>query len=95
MLKNKELTCADCLPPLMFENVDAINIWNITRDQLVFAGMAGVLVGPNHLAIWKAIDEYNIKNRTRCFEKVISIFAHFTENERERRKAEEAGREKK
>lgn len=35
----------------------------------------GGIVDINHLAVWKAIEEYEVEDRTGCFEKVIRAFA--------------------
>ncbi len=61
------------------ENADAVMIWLHTQDQLVYAGMAGVLVGPNQIAVWEAIKQFKIKRPTDCFERVMYIFRYFIE----------------
>jgi len=70
--------CEECpfivdMPVLFPENYDAMKIWGIIQGQRIIAGMTGVTVDINHLALWKAIDEYEIENRLGCFEKVLKI----------------------
>lgn len=70
------------MPTLLEENVDAANIWMLTRDQVIVAGMSGTVIAINQLALWKNIEEFQIKNRLDCFEKVRGVFNHFLELDR-------------
>lgn len=79
---NKEEDCANCLPPLMDENQEAIFIWSIVRDQVITAGMDGEVIALNQLAVWEAIDRYKIKNQTQCFDKVRKVFYFLLEKHR-------------
>jgi len=68
--------CDKCLadiPPLDFANVDALRVWNLVQDQTIVAA-DGQVVAINHLAVWRIIDEYEIKDRIKTFEKVLRIF---------------------
>ena len=67
--------CAVCLPPLRDENTDAVKIYLLTRNQLIFAGM-GEAVEINHLAVHAALDRLKIPNDGECFEKVLRLSAH-------------------
>ena len=42
--------------------------------------MGGVgIIDINHMAIWKAIEEYEVKDRVGCFEKVLKVFEDMKE----------------
>lgn len=49
--------------------------------------MAGV-VDINHLAVWEAIDRYQVSNPVRCFELVLKAFSHTIEDVRTRQDAQ-------
>ena len=53
------------------DNEDAWKIFNIVRYQLI-AGQAGV-IDINHMAVHEAMRLYRIKDRRKCFEKVLSL----------------------
>jgi len=57
-------------------NAEAIAVWLLTRNQVITAGMTGVILGLNQLAVWKVIDEYKVRDRIDCFEKVMRVFHH-------------------
>lgn len=70
--------CNECyyvvnMPVLMEENHDAMKIWGIVQGQRIIAGMTGVTVDINHVAVWQAIDRYNVESPVICFEKVLKI----------------------
>jgi len=73
--KKEDPPCDGCLPPLNPENEDAIRVYSLTRDQLIFAGMSGTPVGINQLAVWRVIDELDIpaSDRVSVFEKVLVL----------------------
>ena len=63
------------------ENADALKIWSLVQDQVIVGGM-GVVLGINHIAVWKAIEKYRIRDELDVFEKVIRAFSHVRELER-------------
>lgn len=74
--------CKGCWPEIMPENKDPIRLWGKVAGQRIVAGMGGT-VGIRQDAVWRWIDELEIKNRIECFYKVNKL-AHYTfECERE------------
>jgi len=78
-----EPDCVKCMqdygmtmPTLLERNVAPAQIWLLTRSQLIFAGMGGV-VDIDQQALWKNIemfaDEYGIENKTECFMRVLEL----------------------
>ena len=57
----------------MEENFDAMKVWSLVQGQRIIAGMNGITVDINHIAIWEIIDRYEIDNPIICFEKVLRI----------------------
>ena len=55
----------------MPENADAARIFDVTRHQLI-VGMSGV-VDINQLAVHEAMRIYKVKDRKKCFEKVLHL----------------------
>lgn len=43
----------------------------------------GEIIDINHLAVWKYIDEFEIKNRKDCFNKTIKVFHHILQYQKE------------
>jgi hypothetical protein len=72
--KGKEPPCDDCVPPLMPENREAFQIYMLVKNQFIMS--MGGPVDVNHIAIWEAIDRYKVKDKVRCFEKVITACHH-------------------
>jgi len=66
-----EPPCSECWVDLLPENLDAQRIFYTVRYQLITG--PGSALDVNHLAIWRMIDELQIKNRLDCFEKVIAL----------------------
>lgn len=52
----------------MLANQDAVSVWQACRNQWIM-GMGGP-IGINHLAVWRMIDEQQIRHRMQCFKKV-------------------------
>ena len=83
-----EPPCETCWVDLKEENEDAARIFYVVRGQVVtrFNGQEDVIVDLNHLAVWTAIDRYGVKDKQRCFEKVMKIFHVFLEEQRKKEK---------
>lgn len=75
--------CSVCLPPLKEQNADAVKVYLLTRNQLIFAGM-GEAVDINHVAVHGAIDRLKIRNGEECFLKVLRISDHMLGLQREK-----------
>lgn len=71
--------CEDCYPQLLPENYDAFTLWQLVQGQVIIAGM-GEVIGLDHPAIWKDIDEYEKEfgriDRWKNFNKLIQLFYH-------------------
>ena len=74
-----EPPCDSCRVDLMEENEGTAHIYLITQNQVI-AGMDRV-IDINHLAIYGALDLYGVKDRKRCFEKIIRAFAELNRKE--------------
>ena len=68
-----EPDCASCRVDALPENVDASKIFNIVRYQLIM-GPSGA-IDLNHLAIHKAMDVEDVKDKKKCFDKVRQLGA--------------------
>jgi hypothetical protein len=70
-----EERCKTCRVVLMEENADAAFIYNLCRGQVIVA--FDKVIDLNHLAVWKNIEKFKIKNDADCFLKVNRVFRHF------------------
>ena len=73
--------CESCRVELVSENEDAARIYQVVRGQcrtvirLAENGMPySETVDLDHLAVWAAIDAYEVRDRVECFEKVLNLF---------------------
>lgn len=69
----KEIDCSECVPELLLSNFEAWNIFLIVHKQVIFSP-DGKVLDVNHLAVWKAIEEYGVEDRISVFEKVVVTF---------------------
>jgi len=83
-----EPPCETCWVDLKVENEEAARIFQVVRGQVItrFNGEADVIVDLNHLAVWEAIDRYQIRNKRRCFEKVLKLFFALLEEQKRKEK---------
>lgn len=75
--------CETCRVDLAEENKEAVEIYYMTRGQIVTLGEN--IVDINHMALWQNIDRFKVKNPERCFALVNKAFHHFLKKEREER----------
>jgi hypothetical protein len=83
--------CKACLPPLKEQNIDAVRMYLLTRNQLILTGM-GDPVDINHMPIHEAMRLYRVKNPRECFEKVLTLANNMMERaeaERERKEGKD------
>lgn len=73
--------CDTCRVILAEENEDAAKIYMITQGQIVTMGEN--IIDINHLAVWEAIDRYNVRDPIRCFELVNKVFCRFMNKKEE------------
>lgn len=63
--------CETCWVDILPANRDALRIYRIVQNQFIL-GMGGpVAIDQN--AIHRAMDLYNVKDKVRCFEKVLVL----------------------
>jgi len=68
------------MPKLHDENDDAIQVFVIVRNQLVFDAATKYAIDLNLLAVIGAMDELKIENRNDCFEKVMILGRNYIED---------------
>lgn len=73
--------CDTCRVVLAEENAEAARIYQLTRGQVVTVGEQ--VIDLNHVAVWKSIEKYKVKDQTGCFELVNKVFHYFLNKERE------------
>lgn len=61
--------CDNCRVDILPENSDALKIYMITRNQYIMSFSGPVDI--NQLAVWEAIDRFNVKKPVEVFERVI------------------------
>lgn len=79
--KYGEEACKKCRVILLPENEDAAKIYQIARGQVVSVGEN--IYDINHVALWKDIDRYKVREPVRVFELVTRVFHHFLSKDRE------------
>lgn len=79
---DKEPDCAACMPVLMAQNEEALHLWHLVKTQVVSVGM-GNAVDLNHLAVWEAMDRYQVHDPIGCFEKLTALFRHLAQKNAE------------
>jgi len=65
----------------MPRNVDALRIFMVVRDQLIISVNGPVSL--NHVAIHEAMNLYKVKNKRRCFEKILHLGNWWIQRNRE------------
>lgn len=70
--RGKERPCATCKPEHIEANDEIIKIFKIVRNQLIIG--FDTTIDLNHLAIWKALEKYQIENEVEVFEKIIWLW---------------------
>jgi len=68
---SQESPCDICRPEFRDDNIDALRIYDLVKYQYIMS-MSGA-VDVNHMAVWKAIEKYGIKNERETFEKVLTL----------------------
>ena len=79
----QEPPCDTCRVELAEANEDAAHIYRIVCGQVI-TRFDGQVVDLNHLAVWAAIDGYEVKDRRGCFEKVLKTFYFFLNEQRDK-----------
>jgi hypothetical protein len=70
---------------LLEENQIPAEIYMMVRGQVItrFNGEYGQVMDLNHLAVWAAIDAYEIKARLETFHMIRRVFFHFLGKEKQ------------
>ena len=74
------LTCKDCLPPLMPENVDVVKVWTKCRLQQTTVmrsspmGLQAVSTDLDIKAVMSYMDLIGVEDKERCFELVYMMY---------------------
>jgi hypothetical protein len=72
--------CEDCKPALLPENQETVDVYLISRGQVVTAGM-GSIVDISFPALKVAMDMLGVKDQRGCFNKVRHLFHEFKPKE--------------
>jgi len=82
--KNEDPPCEKCIPEILPENRDALQVYLLVQNQLVIGGM-GEVIDINFESIKFIMELYDIPNKRGVFEKVINVSRFFIKEGRERR----------
>lgn len=63
--------CESCMPVFYEENKDALWVFSVISNQFIMSMNGPVDI--NHMAIWKTIEKYGIKEERKTFEKVLKL----------------------
>ena len=69
--KKEEPPCDTCRPEMIEENANALEIFYLTRNQLIMSMNGPIDI--MHESIYRAMDLHEIKNKKDCFLKVLSM----------------------
>lgn len=75
--------CETCRPALLEENASAIELYSIVQNQWIMG--PGGPVDINHLAVWEAIDRYQVRDKAETFAKILTLSRWMLERINERR----------
>lgn len=79
--KDKNPPCEECIPELKEENADAVKVFALVKNQLIFTPNGPIDL--NLLAVVAIMDELKITNdREDCINKIMILGRHFIENMR-------------
>lgn len=73
--------CETCRVDLFFENKEAAEVFLLTRNQYVTAGM-GQVVDISIPSVKIAMDLLGVKNQKECLSKVRDVFYYFLKKDR-------------
>jgi hypothetical protein len=68
---SQESPCDICRPEFRIDNIDAFRIYDLTKYQYIMSMNGAVDI--NHMAVWKAIEKYQVRNEKETFEKVLTL----------------------
>ena len=79
--RKKDPPCAACMPRLLPENEEALEVYQMVRGQWVTAGM-GEVIDIDFKAVDIALDVLGVEDRRECFKKVVAVARHIIEVQR-------------
>jgi hypothetical protein len=72
----EEPPCDICRVDLLPGNYEAANIYRMVRGQVITAGDTNQIIDLNHMALWKMIEMYGVRDKVGVFHRVYSAFHH-------------------
>ena len=72
----EEPPCETCWVDLMPINAEAAEVYMITRNQMITAGM-GQVIDISIPAVKIVMDLWQVTDQKKCLSKVLATFAHF------------------
>lgn len=88
--RGEKPNCKECLPEILPENQEAIEVYTQVRNQAICVGMEPVDL--NYGAVKIIMDLFEVENQRDCFGRVITMWNHIAELDRLKRKAKKDGR---
>lgn len=82
-IKKDTPDCRECMPVLLAKNQDALEVFSMCSNQAIVAGMAGVILDINFDAVCRVMDLYGVEDKKACFKKVVHVFRHMRDKQRE------------
>jgi hypothetical protein len=67
----QEPPCDTCKPQFCEENEVALQVYFTVQSQFIMSQAGPIDI--NHLAVWKCIEEFGVKNKKEVFEKVLKL----------------------
>lgn len=77
----EEPPCETCRVELLEENAEAAKIYLTVQGQVRTVG--DTVIDLDHLALWQAIDRYEVKKPLRVFELINRTFHYFLSRDRD------------
>ena len=75
--KRKEaLDCSKCLPEVMPENEDAVEVYSRVHGQAIYVGMDAVAVDLDFNAVKFIMDLTGVEKQLDCFNRVCMMWHH-------------------
>lgn len=74
--RKKEPDCDSCIPPILPENENAFEVYELVKRQAIYVGMNGVPVELDFKALAFTMQMLGVDDRPGCFVKVRKIWHH-------------------
>lgn len=83
----EEPPCETCRVELLEENAEAAKIYLTVQGQVRTVG--DTVIDLDHVALWQAIDRYEVKKPLRVFELINRTFHYFLSKDRDEMQTKE------